>query len=123
MPIQYDVDHGRRRVTVVLTPPVELQDALALLKRQAADGVWPYSVIYDIRAIPPDRTRISALVAATDQLSATYGRRGAVAIVASLPVIGEAQSYAILERHRQTIEVFWNSDDAERWLDMRTHIT
>jgi hypothetical protein len=117
MPVRYDVDHDARRVTIVLTPPVETAEIVALLERRAADGAWPYAVLYDMRALPQDRSRISTLLETARGLTAIHGPSGPVAIVASAPAIGEAQAYSILGR--SGIEVFWDRDEATRWLDER----
>jgi hypothetical protein len=49
MPLEYNRDDGRRRITVISTGVVTLPDALAVIERQAADGAWSYGVLYDTR--------------------------------------------------------------------------
>jgi hypothetical protein len=49
MPLVFERDDERRRITVTLTGPVLLAELNANLERLGADGVWDYAVLYDGR--------------------------------------------------------------------------
>ena len=50
MPIHYERDDRKRRIVITSAGPVTAADALAIIDRQAAEGAWTYSVLYDTRA-------------------------------------------------------------------------
>ena len=50
MPIQYERDDDARRIVITTSGEVTFDEVLAVLDRQAADGAWSYSVLYDVRA-------------------------------------------------------------------------
>jgi len=120
MPIHYEVDHPRRRVSVLWQPPVSLQELLEIADRQASDGAWSYGILADARgvsALPPDVGQ--PLIAHISQLSQTHGRRGPVALVVMPSSVGMAQKYAYLGEFAgtQDTQVFWDRGDAVVWLD------
>ena len=50
MPLDYSIDHDRRRITIVWQPPIDAPQVLAVVERQAEDGGWTYGVLHDTRA-------------------------------------------------------------------------
>jgi hypothetical protein len=122
VPIDYTVDHARRRIFCLWIPPVEDHEIVTVIERAAADGVWKYGTIHDVRSIEPRgiaRAREMAEVVA--RLRETHGTRGPVAFVASAAAVGSAQAYAILgDQAGQATQVFWDRGEADAWLDRRT---
>ncbi len=121
MPLDYTVDHDKRRVTVIWHPPIDAQDVNAIVERQAHDGAWSYGVLHDTRANSTDTGASGAtgpLLTTVTRLSQTHGPRGPVAIVAMPQTVGLAQAYAIrgAKATAGAIQVFWNREDAEAWL-------
>jgi len=98
-------------------------DVLAWLVRQAADAAWGYGTQVDLRLVtwipaPEDMRRILGQMAT---LSAAHGRRGPVAVVATLPALsGMAPMSASLGlRAGEVVQVFYEPAQAEHWLDQR----
>jgi hypothetical protein len=61
-----------------------------------------------------------AFVAGVRELIVAHGPRGPVAVVAREGgAISSAQMYNIFGGKTESIEVFWDLDDAEQWLDER----
>jgi len=121
MPYSIDVDHVRRRVVVVSHDPVGLADALQLLDRFVAEGVWTYSLLHDARAITwiPSVTDIRRLLSHIEAITRTTGSRGPVALItANDALFGMTRMYSVLGQDiALTVEVFREPLQAERWLD------
>jgi hypothetical protein len=123
VPIEYRLDHGRGRLTIIGRDPVGVPDVLAWLERQAADGAWAHATLDDLRLVTwnPTSEEVRRILRRIGTLSATHGPRGPVAIVAAPPLFDRARTYAAslgaLIGH--IVEVFCALDDAERWLDER----
>jgi hypothetical protein len=122
MPIQYMCDDAEHRLRVTVTNPFTVADLIASVERQFADGAWRYGLLIDSRAPvaalkPEDMqsflSRVRALIAA-------HGPRGPIAIVArEAGPITFTQRYIYLSDKMEPIEVFWDLDDAQQWLDER----
>jgi hypothetical protein len=81
MPFTYERDDERRLVTVTVTDPYSEDDIFAVVERQAADGVWEYALLYDLRAVAELITLDPAIVKAR-LLEIGGGRpRGASALI------------------------------------------
>jgi hypothetical protein len=115
----YVLDHQKRRLTIVRSGAAELDQIIALLDRQAADGAWSYRLLHDARGAS---TALSATEARTvaehsRRLSLVHGPRGKVAFVTRSPaLVGAMQIYAILAGEGSAVQVFWDRADAESWL-------
>jgi hypothetical protein len=122
VPIDYSIDHDKRRVICVWLPPIETEDLLAILERAAADGAWSYGMLHDARAVHADETRSTRpLMEAVNRLSHDHGARGPVAIIANADQVGRAEAYAIRgDREGHAMQVFWDREHAEAWLDTAT---
>jgi hypothetical protein len=79
----YRRDDERRRLTVAVNGPVTLEDVVDIVQRQAAEGTWSYSMLYDERRATSTLTREETrqLLALIGQLRAAHGPRGRVAVV------------------------------------------
>jgi hypothetical protein len=121
MPYSINVDHVRRRVVVVSHDPVGLADALQLLDRFVAEGVWTYSLLHDARAITwiPSVPDIRRLLSHIEAITRTRGPRGPVALItANDALFGMTRMYSVLGQDiALTVEVFRDPLQAERWLD------
>ena len=120
--IVYQRDDRRRRINVTLVGGVSVEDLLAIVDRQAAEGTWQYGVWYDARRVTKsvDGTAAEARRVLEHVLNvcATHGARGPVAIVTDRPA-----DYAIARTYSNIgiaanviVEVFRDPGDAERWL-------
>jgi hypothetical protein len=50
MPIDYQRDDRNRRINVTATEPVAGEDLIEITIRQAAEGTWSYTTLYDATA-------------------------------------------------------------------------
>jgi hypothetical protein len=123
--IAYACDDERRRVRVTITGFVTLPELIAIVDRQAAEGTWTYGILYDLQSLaePPSLDDTQALLAHVRQLASEHGRRGPVAFVArSADAVGTALMYAHRAGNDLQLETFWDTEDAERWLDLHTRM-
>jgi hypothetical protein len=122
VPIQYVTDDASRRIRVTLTDPLTVAELIASVERQLADGAWRYGLLVDARGTfpAPRPVDMRSFAARIRELVATHGPRGPIAIVAreSGAIIG-AHMYVFLSGNTESIEVFWDVDDARQWLDGR----
>src|SRR5438094_8222891 len=85
MPYFVDIEHDRKRVTIVGRDPVGLSDVIALLDGQVRDGAWSYGSLHDARVVTwipsPDDVVASAVHIAA--IVAAHGPRGPVGLVAA----------------------------------------
>jgi len=122
MPCQYVREDSQRLIKVTVADPFTLAEFDLLTKRQLAEGVWPFAMLVDARAMvtPPQAADVRLFVASIQEAIAANGPRGPIAFVAKESiVIGRAQMYATLGGRAEAIEVFWHIDEAQRWLDER----
>jgi hypothetical protein len=120
MPIQYVRDDIARRIRLTVTDPIAVVDLIASVERQLAEATWHYGLLVDMRsqsaaAGPGD---IRAFSARVGELVATHGARGPIAVIArdASPIAG-AELHLIYGGKRESVEVFWDLDDGQRWLD------
>jgi hypothetical protein len=123
MPITYERDDARRRIVVTTIGIVGLDDLIAVVDRQAAEGTWQYGVLHDSRRVASvaSQTDVRAGLKHVEALSRTHGRRGPVAFVTTMPAaFGMVRMYSTLGQAHQAVEVFRDIGDAERWLAVNT---
>jgi hypothetical protein len=123
--LTYTRNEARRRITVTIVGPVQLEDLTAVIERQAAENTWRYAMLYDERAVTTplsvDATRRLATLVA--ELTLAHGPRGPVAIVCrSVDQFGMARMYSILAETRANLDsnVFYELAAAATWLSDRT---
>ena len=122
MPFEYTKDDEKRRIRILVRDPISEAEAIAVIDRQAADRAWDYGVLYDARSylnrMLSDLPKIAAHVR---DLASQHGPRGPVAIVTrDATMVGVGQIYAGLgEKAGFEVQVFWDVDEAERWLESR----
>ena len=77
MPIEYVLDRGRQRLTIIGRDPVDVADVLAWLERQVADGAWAYGTLDDLRLLTwnPMSEEVSRILRRIGTLSETHGPR------------------------------------------------
>lgn len=122
--LTYVRDDVRGRVTVTIIGPVRLEDLVAVIERQAAEGAWQHAMLYDERAVTEALSvaAIRALVKLVAQLTRAYGARGPVAIVCrAADQFGMARIYSTLAEHHAGLDsnVFYDLPAAAQWLDER----
>jgi hypothetical protein len=123
MSLQYVRDDLRRRIKITLRSPVTVAELFESVERQFADGGWQYGILADARlmshALEVDDIR--ALVSRVRAFVDANGPRGPVAFVARhSQVIGAGQLYRMFGGEPDSLEVFWDIPEAQRWLDDRT---
>jgi hypothetical protein len=127
MLIEYVLDHARQRLSIIARDPAGVAEVLDWLARQAADGAWAYASLDDLRPITlnPTTADVQRILDQVTTLSATHGRRGPVAVVATDPALfGMARVYAALsDMAAGEIGVFYEIARAEQWLAERTRVT
>jgi len=123
MPYQYARDDTARRIRITLTDPLTLAERIAAVEQQVADHAWRYGTLVDARELAvykPTPTEMRAVVARVAEFVAEYGPRGPVAIVSNRPtVISAGQMYNHFGGKRNVVEVFWDLDEARRFLDQQ----
>jgi hypothetical protein len=120
MPFQLDHrDDTRRRIRFTAIHPLRLSEVIVELEGLVAAGLWQYGLIIDLRRgilVPADRNPLREQIAA---MAATYGPHGPMAMVTKNATdVANAQVYVIQSR-TEMIQVFWDIEDANRWLDSR----
>jgi hypothetical protein len=120
MPIHYERDDLRRRILTVSRGQVTYRETAAVIDRQAAEGAWSYSMLYDTRAAAavPTSEEVNRLVQHVGALTTKYGPRGPVALVVADPdLLDMGQRYARLGHlTSMAVGLFLTIEDAERWL-------
>jgi hypothetical protein len=120
MPIHYERDDTKRRILTISEGVVTLDDTLAVIERQAADGAWTYHMLFDTRASPslPTLEELHQVVRHVGALTTRYGPRGPVAMVVVDPALyaigGRYQRLADLTALR--VGLFTTPQEAEEWL-------
>ncbi len=101
--------------------PVTAADALAIIDRQAAEGAWMYSVLYDTRAglDMPTPADLHRLLLRVGVLTTKHGPRGPVAFVVRDRALSKiASRYARMgDLTALDVRLFTTVSDAEQWLD------
>jgi hypothetical protein len=124
MPISYARDDARRRIIAVSSGTVTMHDVLAIIDRQAADGVWDHGVLYDAR-YSDGLPQVSEMQQTMDHiLQVGAGRpRGPVAIVTfDDRLFRLARVYSLggkFEPVSTDVSVFRDVETAEEWLDLK----
>jgi hypothetical protein len=121
MPIRFERDDERRRLTVTASGPVTVSDVAEFISNQQAIGAWTYSVLLDAREadiVGFDREQVSGLA---DHLATVAGgrRRGPVAAVADAESSAELTRIYVALCSRVSglvIGVFHDFASAEEWL-------
>jgi hypothetical protein len=121
MPVHYERDDARHRIVVTSIGHVTLDETLAIMDRQANDGAWSYSILYDARANEriPTAADLQRLVLRIGNLTMKYGPRGRVAFVVL------DRTHRKMARHYERmaaltaadVQVFTTIEEAERWLE------
>jgi hypothetical protein len=121
MPVQYARDDVKRRITLTVSDPLTLEERIAAVEHQLADGAWRYGLIIDARGIAsftPQLTDMQAAASRLAELVAVHGPRGPVALVSRQPgVIGASAMHNSLGVKTPGVQVFWDLDDAQTFLD------
>ena len=119
----YARDDAQRRIRITAREPLQAIDLIAIIARQAREETWTYGLLYDLRAIQAITSRVDASTVAdyVRHQVMRYGSRGPVALVTRhIDVVGMGQIYAFLgAKAGVSVEVFWDFDEAEKWLDQR----
>jgi hypothetical protein len=121
MVAEYKRDDLRQRVLVTVRGPITFEDIVAVVRRQAAEGTWSYTMLYDEReatsTLTKDETR--RLLAVIDTLRVEHGRRGRVALVFNTDATyGIGRMFSTLgDIMGMDTAVFRDVARAEAWLD------
>jgi hypothetical protein len=116
MPIRYERDEARRRVTIAIQGPFHPADFLSVIERWRGEDVGDYGMLYDLRGMTGEPT-LADLRQFMSEASKTTQPRGPLAILATDPgIYRRACTYATLSRGTLTVEVFRYLERAEEWL-------
>jgi hypothetical protein len=117
---QFTRDDERRRIRVTLQRTLGAAELISIVDRQVQENAWTYGTLYDLRVIDRAIDRRSAIEVAehVQKVAEQHGRRGPVAIVTrKVDVLAAGHVYALDNtRQGRAVDVFWDIDDAERWL-------
>jgi hypothetical protein len=123
MPYQYARDDAARRIKITLTDPLTVVERIAAVEQQVADDAWRYGTLIDARHLAvyaPKPKEMQAVVARVAEFVAEYGPRGPVAVVSNrAAVISAGQMYNHFGGKRNAVEVFWDLDEARKFLDQQ----
>jgi hypothetical protein len=123
MPYQYARDDTARRIRITLTDPLTVAERIAAVEQQVADDAWRYGTLIDARYLAvykPKPTEMQVVVARVAEFVGEYGPRGPVAIVSNRPtVISAGQMYNHFSDNKNAVQVFWDLDEARRFLDQQ----
>jgi hypothetical protein len=117
MPLSYQRDDVRKRITVITTGVLTSGEIVAMVDRQANEGTWSYAMLYDACRVTSVATadEVRALAHHVQALERTHGPRGPVAVLTNEDAIyGMARMYSTSSQQR--VGVFRDAADAERWL-------
>jgi hypothetical protein len=121
MPVQYLRDDAKRRLTIVVSDPLTVEERIAAVEHQLAVGAWRYALIIDARnmaSFTPQLTEMQAAASRLGELVAEHGPRGPVALVSrQSSVIGASAMHNSLGVKTPGVQVFWDMDDARNFLD------
>lgn len=117
-------DDQRQRIRWTASAPLQLAEVMALLDRQIVDGGWRYALVIDLRQGALAGADRDALFAHIQALTLTHGAHGPVALVArDFEVVGGAEVFARRSAAKmQDVQVFWDVDDADNWLDSQVDV-
>jgi hypothetical protein len=120
MPIHYERDDKKRRILAISEGAVTVDETLAVIDRQAADGAWTYQMLFDTRASDalPTIHELRQLLQRVGALTIKYGPRGPVAMVVVNPALYEITGrYARLaDLTALRVGLFMTTREAEEWL-------
>ena len=125
MPIQYQRDDARQRITATITHPVTLSGLKDFVDRQGAERAWKYGVLCDARSMAEPLSPLNTweLMEHVREVIAKRGPRGPVAIVAATTTTATiARLYAVVWQQAANLQfnTFYDVAAAERWLDERS---
>jgi hypothetical protein len=120
MPIHYERNDKKRRILAISEGDVTVDDTLAIIDRQVADGAWTYHMVFDTRgsAALPTVDDLRRLLQHVGALTTKYGPRGPVAMVVVDPALYEIGGrYARLaDLTALRVGLFMTPREAEEWL-------
>ena len=121
MPFQYARDDAKHRLRVTISDPLTVDDLISSVDHQLADGTWLYGLLVDARgvlAFAPKPSDLQPFLSRVRDLVAAHGPRGPVALVSKQSVvISGGHMYNVFGGKTESLEMFWDMDDARRFLD------
>jgi hypothetical protein len=125
MPFHYERDDDGQRIRILMTGHVSTADVLGIVDRQAREGTWSYSVLYDTRAVTnlPTTEDLHRVVMRVGTLTVKHGPRGPVALVTTSPQLSRlGRAYASLgQLTALNVRIFTSVEEAEDWLSRAHH--
>ena len=124
MPFEYVRDDAKHRIKVTVSDPLTVAELIASVEHQLADGTWQHTLIVDARRLillTPNVSFMQSFVSYVAELVAAHGPRGPIAIVSTQSgVISSGQMYNLFGGEMEPVEVFWDIDEGQQWLDQRS---
>ncbi len=124
MPISYQRDDRKKRITSVSTGTITLAAVLAVVDRQWEDGAWEYGVLYDSRLVEsePEPDEMELMLAHVQSIAGGR-RRGPVALVTSQDRLFRLfRVYSFSGKYAEIttdVRAFRDLAAADAWLDER----
>ena len=117
----YQRDDLKRRLVSAIGGTLTADDAVMRIERQAADGVWSYASLIDMRAVSSWLTfdQMARVTLRAKAIAQDLGPRGPVAIVvANHALIPVGRAHAVIKHGNGTAGFFRDFESAERWLEI-----
>jgi hypothetical protein len=123
LPIAYQRDDQRRLITVTVTEPCAVDDIPSVIDRQAGEGTWEYTLLFDLRAMADAPTE-AVLQQIAERVKAPLGERDrgpiGIAIRAQPALFLLGMMYAKLVKDLVTVEVLLTAGQIDAWLVRNT---
>jgi hypothetical protein len=121
----YTCDAEARIIRVVAQQTLTVDEAISIINRQVTEGRWRFGTLYDLRRVDAAMTKedISRVAEYAGPIEVTNGPRGPVALVPSRKLIAPLAAFKIRARSAMQTEVFWDIDEAQKWLAERLRRT
>ena len=117
MPFRYERDDANRCVIVTMEGTFDKAEGFDILERLRLEDVGHYAVLYDLRRMTGQPTIEDMRLLRKEEVRATEGSRGPIAVVASDPdMYSVACTYAAIGRPQLSVGVFRDRKEAEAYL-------
>ncbi len=121
MAISYEIDAGARIVRATVRGDLSLEEDLQFLRSALADERWEpgFGILYDNRERGSVTTAdyVKAAASFVEESRDSLGPAKVAVVVSRVVSVGLANMFAILTEHMPvTTKVFWDIEEAERWL-------
>jgi hypothetical protein len=122
----YTRDDERRQIRIMALQPLETEDIISIVERQARDQTWSYALIYDVRGVPriPATADMRLIADLVQTHTLAHGPRGPlVTVTRQRDLVRTTHQYARrASKMGFVVEVFSDPEDAEIWVDRQQRL-